>query len=530
MGNNFGFWQKHAQRIEDDISIKEREKFFLNLSNAVYNAKDAEERASIWWHELFCGKIKGTQSTHDVSSIDMTHVLSEIDIETKNLCAAFLTAYRVKFFGQAGEDSRIIILKNTIKELPSNKGNEFYGPYKKNLPSSGQYGMLSIKFGDKQYQESLLRWVRETVLRLNSDIGQNLIVYGAPGTGKSYWVNHYNDEKRQKEKMQDIAIDARHITRVVFHPEYTFFDFVGSYRPCPVYRETENTKQWLDVGGKSVENFPGKPYIDYRFVPGPFTKVLVNALNDSNNMYTLLIEELNRADAAAVFGDVFQLLDRNEDGESEYPIEPSEEWLSYFEKALVDCEDILNDIKEKGVRIPNNMNIIATMNSADQGVHLLDTAFKRRWRYKYISVNQAITKIKESKEEIFYKTSKIIFKTKNDKEKPGEYLWLNFIDAINEKIAKEPFHIPEDCWIGPYFATEQELNENNGEAAIEKVLFYLWDDVLRNLESRKEFFADNVNSLGAMIDTKSYKEAPVIKGLIINDDKTAGEISEGERE
>ncbi len=376
---------------------------------------------------------------------------------------------------------------------------------------------------NREFILEFLKWIGTDILRLNEDfvvatikdritdpkLGQNVIIHGAPGTGKSYWVNHYNDSN--SKRFPGLSIKKDNITRVVFHPEYTYFDFVGSYRPCPVYRKTDGS-EWVDGSGKQIKNFRGEPHIDYRFIPGPFTKVLVEALKHSADTYTLLIEELNRADAAAVFGEVFQLLDRK-GGMSEYPIEPTEEWWSYLEEALEECEERLNEIKENGLRIPSNMNIIATMNSADQGVHLLDTAFKRRWRYKYISVDTAIDKAKQQKD---YTDKEIII----DKEKTK---WLDFIDAINKKL--KSFNIREDCWIGPYFVTEQELKDN-GEAAIEKVLFYLWNDVLRNSEMRNKFFADDINSLGNMIDGTSGKKKYQIRSVIKNLNIVASESSD----
>ncbi len=393
---------------------------------------------------------------------------------------------------------------------------------------------------NKEFIDAFLKWIGQDVLRLdkntidtimeksgynawkeekegseNSDCksrryGQNLIIYGAPGTGKSYWVENY------KNTIDWLKIDTKKITRVVFHSEYTYFDFVGQYRPYPVYKKAnKNDDGWVDIS-ESAESIPGQPYIDYRFVPGPFTKTLVKALNDPVNTYTLLIEELNRADAAAVFGDVFQLLDRK-NGRSEYPIEPSKEWLNYLKKVLVN-KDIIDNSVEDGVFIPSNMNIIATMNSADQGVHLLDTAFKRRWRYKYISVKAAI-------KEAGKKNVKIKYAGK-------DVSWLSFIEEINNKLS-DKFDVPEDRWIGPYFATEQELESSDGEAAIEKVLFYLWDDVLRNTERRNDFFEDSPQSLGDLIylesDVKRYQEETVIKDLAINDSNENNQDDPGEQ-
>ena len=288
--------------------------------------------------------------------------------------------------------------------------------------------------------------------------GTNLIIYGAPGTGKSHWV----EENYGKENL----------TRVVFHPEYTYFDFVGQYRPCPVY-EKDSPRKFAKASDAEpdVVDVVGEPFIDYRFVPGPFTDVLVKAWKEkkaneeSPAMYTLLIEELNRADAAAVFGDVFQLLDRDSNGKSEYGIVPSEEWGAYLKSAEV-------TLPEGKVEIPSNMNIIATMNSADQGVHMLDTAFKRRWDYHFMSIDEGLNSEELKDIKVRYAGTDI-----------G---WKQFITILNEKLADD-FQIPEDRLIGPFFVKPKIVKEDS-EKAIKKILFYLWDDVLRNSSGRNQFF------------------------------------------
>ncbi len=164
----------------------------------------------------------------------------------------------------------------------------------------------------------------------------NKIYFGAPGTGKSKYVDDtYYDE---------------YAKRVTFHPEYTYNDFVGYIRPI--------------VDGDDLT---------YAFVPGTFTEILVEALSDPYNMYTLIIEELNRANTAGVFGDLFQLLDRKQDGSSEYRVNNTDIY-----KCIKDT--IGNDYiySDGSIGIPSNLNIIATMNTADQNVFVMDTAFKRR--------------------------------------------------------------------------------------------------------------------------------------------------------
>ena len=155
-------------------------------------------------------------------------------------------------------------------------------------------------------------------------------------------------------------------SRVTFHPEYTYFDFVGGLRP---------------VKGKNDS-------INYEFVPGIFTDMLIKAVLNKNEMNGIIIEELNRANTAAVFGDIFQLLDRDDDGKSKYLIK---------NKDICEYIELITNKKCEEIYLPSNFDIIATMNSADQGVFVLDSAFKRRWRFEYIPIDFNDSDIREMK-------------------------------------------------------------------------------------------------------------------------------------
>jgi len=243
--------------------------------------------------------------------------------------------------------------------------------------------------------------------------GENIILYGVPGCGKSHKIKtEYCDNKDYME-------------RVVFHPDYTYSDFIGQILP---------------------ENDNG--HISYPFIPGPFTRVLTKAEADPDNNYYLIIEELNRGNAPAIFGEIFQLLDRV-DGVSEYGINNADIALKVYGDA------------DHQVRLPKNLFILATMNTADQNVFTLDTAFKRRWKMRSITndINGC-----------FFGGRPIC---------NSNVSWKSFLKTINEKIIElgEGSIGSEDKRLGAYFVQPGELSDI--DAFAEKVLMYLWNDAFK---------------------------------------------------
>ncbi|MDK0721332.1 AAA family ATPase [Clostridium perfringens] len=292
----------------------------------------------------------------------------------------------------------------------------------------------------------------------NKIFKNNRIIFGAPGTGKSFKLNkeiEYNELEKQYR-------------RVTFHPNYTYSQFVGSYKP--------------------IGNDDGT--ISYKFVGGPFLKTLIESLRDEKEgiPHILIIEEINRANPAAVFGDIFQLLDRNSEGESTYTINMSSEMKKYVNKELGNNKDELY--------IPNNMYIWATMNSADQGVYPMDSAFKRRWSFEYIDIDENEEKLKELGCEIIEVPTEMIDSEGNRIYK--KYEWNEVRKTINE-ILKEN-KINEDKLLGPFFLSEKELKEsreNFDNIFKSKVLMYLYEDILKhkNIQFFKEDDERKVNTL-----------------------------------
>ena len=197
------------------------------------------------------------------------------------------------------------------------------------------------------------------------------------------------------------------------------------------------------------------------FVPGPFTEILCNAMLNKDKMYNLIIDEINRANAAAVFGDLFQLLDRDsETCISEYSVHNRD--IYEYIKNRFEIEGKVLDLNDGEIVIPNNLNIIATMNTADQNVFTMDTAFKRRWEFEYMDIDFSQCKFK------------------NLKIKALDLEWENFVRAINKfmmSVKCSDLMIPEDKQIGPFFIKKNELEDSKKFAY--KVLMYLWDDVFK---------------------------------------------------
>lgn len=283
----------------------------------------------------------------------------------------------------------------------------------------------------------------------------NRIIFGAPGTGKSYKLN--------KEK----TIFGNNFERVTFHPNYSRSQFVGTYKPKP----------------KKDRN--GAEYISYEFVPGPFLRIWIKAQKNSDKNYLLLIEEINRANVAAVFGDVFQLLDREDDGTSKYEITTSEEVREFLIRE--------HDFKEEeieSIKIPKNMYIWATMNSADQGVNPIDSAFKRRWNFEYIGINEYMDEI-----------SNIYISLRPY----GKTHWNDLRLKINDRLTQADLNINEDKLIGPFFLTAYELNSQDIDTIFKsKLLMYLFEDVLRHRKGK--LFKENLNTLSKIFEAYNKGE------------------------
>ena len=280
-------------------------------------------------------------------------------------------------------------------------------------------------------------------------LSANTIFYGVPGCGKSHEVNNLLHIGKSFEI--DDSLNDKFYKRILFHPEYTYSDFIGQIVPT--------TKE---------------ESISYEFQPGPFVEILRDALQDSENNYFLIIEEINRGNAPAIFGDIFQLLDREEDGCSEYPIY-NKEIVKFLQKSIPETQKVC---------IPSNLTIFATMNTSDQNVFTIDTAFKRRWHMTRIPNN-----FKNPKDPLLSNENKIAGKN---------YSWKEFALALNTDIVANcnDGMIAEDKLLGTHFVKQSELKNVNAFA--EKIFMYLWNDVVKY--NKELLFRPELKTLDKVIE------------------------------
>jgi len=329
--------------------------------------------------------------------------------------------------------------------------------------------------------------------------GTNVLLYGVPGSGKSWTIEHEYCDKDS------------HVERLVFHPDYTNADFIGQILPV-----VDEDKQ-----------------VTYEFTPGPFTTILRNAYRNPMKKYILIIEEINRGNAPAIFGEIFQLLDRKvvmRDGDDGFPVGTSEYGITHKYIA-----EFVYGNPEHKVRIPSNLSIIGTMNTSDQNVFTLDTAFQRRWRMRLIENNFDNVRASLANAQIL----------------DTGVTWRRFCETVNTIIIgnKSKMASAEDKRLGVYFVHENDLKfddralPSEGFATLlveqnelirkeltdsitevektrlaeireavmhnrlfpEKVIKYLWDDAFK-FNPEALFDTDNVESLEQVIRIFVYNK------------------------
>ena len=309
------------------------------------------------------------------------------------------------------------------------------------------------------------------------------IFYGAPGTGKSHTIKD--------------CTKGKDVIRTTFHPDSDYSTFVGAYKP------TTKEVKLRDVSGHVVlEN--GKEVVEdkivYEFVEQAFLQAYVKAWTkyaeaqdgEQPKEQYLIIEEINRGNCAQIFGDLFQLLDRNDAGFSDYPIKADNDMTKHLKKALGKLEikakasinglyteeydDVVSDVLEgKVLLLPNNLFIWATMNTSDQSLFPIDSAFKRRWEWKYIPISNAAK-------------GWVIEANGN------RYGWWAFLEKINSVVCDTTSS--EDKKLGYFFAKADGNGVISADKFIGKVAFYLWNDVFKDYGFENDIFkGDNGESI-----------------------------------
>lgn len=313
------------------------------------------------------------------------------------------------------------------------------------------------------------------VVNMEKEVGRNILLYGAPGTGKSYTAKQIvNNNAKGDKTCKELKLDnmpAGKSVRVTFHPDTDYASFVGCYKPS--------------MNGKEIE---------YKFVPQAFLKIYVDAWKnlisgENIQQYYLVIEELNRGNCAQIFGDIFQLLDRKDnDGYSDYYIWADTDVVKYlkseegfgnnYEKYCGELEKVYVELKkdvnkDSGVlALPSNLTILATMNTSDQSLFPIDSAFKRRWEWKYVRINYVADDL-------------------NDVKLWDGTGWLGFIKEINKYIANKTHSA--DKQIGERFIKLPKNNKTiDYETFRDKVMFYLFNDVFKDdVEFGRAVFGDS---------------------------------------
>lgn len=344
------------------------------------------------------------------------------------------------------------------------------------------------KTGSYQYSNALKTYMRflcakeifsneAKKVKLPSNLTLQQIYYGAPGTGKS-------------KTIKDLTF-GESVIRTTFHPDSDYASFVGTYKPI-----TEEVTLRDCYGKKVIDEETNEVVkeerIAYKFIPQAFLEAYVEAwkkLGSSKKQY-LIIEEINRGNCAQIFGDLFQLLDRNEYGFSDYPIVADKDMQKYLEKEFEGWEitnkDEINQLygeanmvnlimKGERLVLPSNLYIWATMNTSDQSLFPIDSAFKRRWDWKYVPIRKGRDKETNAPLNWYINTG--------DKQ----YNWWSFISLVNKLIGS--LTNSEDKKLG-YFFCKAKDGEIDADLFVSKVIFYLWNDVFKDYGFDDKDFQD----------------------------------------
>lgn len=419
-------------------------------------------------------KFKAIQAGH-VSLNDKIIELKLADVSTRGDRKAYVN-------GNNGMSQIKDFFINDLHLTPDNNLTDYFAIYKVSEFDYFLYFVPSILYKNfLQFFRSVLPTVSVNHDKeyLETDVKNSLqqIFYGAPGTGKSHII-------KEQTKGEDVI-------RTTFHPDTDYSTFVGTYKPT-----TELVPVLAIIGDKAVETGRQEKRISYEFVCQAFLQAYTDAWKKvavaqggKPQKQFLVIEEINRGNCAQIFGDLFQLLDRNDFGYSDYPIKADADMQKQLKRlfegvtitdtdsinAMYDGRDIVKEVLSGEVLLlPNNFYIWATMNTSDQSLFPIDSAFKRRWDWQYMPISEGRDKNGQSKN----------WKIEADTQM---YSWWSFIQKINDEIYDKTNS--EDKKLGYYFC-----KPINGvirvETFVSKVLFYLWNDVFKDFDNESGIFAE----------------------------------------
>ena len=352
--------------------------------------------------------------------------------------------------------------------------NYFAGGYSELRIKKADDGIFDIEITNVNtpYDDGKEDGLEEKEVMAKPSLSLQQIFYGAPGTGKSHTI-------KEETKESDVI-------RTTFHPDTDYSTFVGAYKPTTALLPIcDELGQPMKIGATTLH----KEQIVYEFVAQSFLQAYVNAWKkfDKDDKQYLVIEEINRGNCAQIFGDLFQLLDRNDYGFSDYPIKADADMKRQLQKAfaglviaqkdkinaMYEGKDIVSQVLNGDILLlPNNLYIWATMNTSDQSLFPIDSAFKRRWDWTYMPISDAeknwIIEVDGSK-----------------------YDWWQFLEKINEKIGS--ITNSEDKKLGYFFCKAQD-GVISAKPIVGKVIFYLWNDVFKDYEFGDAIFNDEDGS------------------------------------
>lgn len=323
-------------------------------------------------------------------------------------------------------------------------------------------------------EESDCNDLSKTTNRTNENLQQ--ILFGAPGTGKSHTINC------------DANITEQNSIRTTFHPDSDYSTFVGCYKPT---KDEESGE------------------ITYDFTPQAFTNAYVAAWKNVESPFFLIIEEINRGNCAQIFGDIFQLLDRDPNGFSSYKTTPDQDLANYIREQFTDTDIDDADVKSgKKMQLPPNLYIWATMNTSDQSLFPIDSAFKRRWDWRYIPIDY---------------TDKGHYIACGD----TQYSWADFLQKVNDKV--ESVTQSEDKKLGYWFmGNGAEQKEITVDRFVSKVVFYLWNDVFKDFgKSGNTIFKDTFAKFHKFFDFGGNPKEDVVKAFLDALGVKSGQVEAG---